>query len=74
MAKRIVLGILSFYKSAVSPYLPSQCRFHPTCSEYAADAVVAYGAAKGGWMGLKRLVRCNPWASGGFDPVPERQH
>ena len=74
MAKRIVLGVLSFYKLAVSPYLPSQCRFHPTCSEYAADAVAEHGAVKGGWMGLKRLVRCNPWATGGFDPVPERQH
>lgn len=74
MAKRIVLGVLSFYKLAVSPYLPSQCRFHPTCSEYAADAVAEHGVAKGGWMGLKRLVRCNPWATGGFDPVPERQH
>ena len=74
MAKHIVLGVLSFYKLAVSPYLPSQCRFHPTCSEYAADAVAEHGVAKGGWMGLKRLVRCSPWATGGFDPVPERQH
>ena len=73
MAKRIALGFLSFYKAAISPYLPSQCRFHPTCSEYAADAITAHGAARGSWMGLKRILRCNPWASGGFDPVPERQ-
>ena len=74
MAKRVALGVLSFYKMAVSPYLPSQCRYMPTCSEYVADAISTYGAARGSWMGLKRLLRCHPFRSGGYDPVPEKQN
>ena len=74
MAKRVALGVLSFYKMAVSPYLPSQCRYMPTCSEYAADAISTYGAALGSWMGLKRLMRCHPFRSGGYDPVPDKQN
>jgi putative membrane protein insertion efficiency factor len=64
-----VIGPLRFYKRFVSPALPSACRFHPTCSEYMREAVERYGAARGVWMGLRRVARCHPFHSGGFDPV-----
>lgn len=69
MIKRLVLMILRFYKAAISPYLGNNCRFTPTCSEYAMQAVDKYGAARGSWMALKRLLRCNPFCRGGHDPV-----
>lgn len=65
----ILTGLLRFYKLAVSPWLPSACRFHPTCSVYMREAIEKYGARKGVWMGLKRLARCHPLCSGGLDPV-----
>ena len=64
-----VILLLKFYKAAVSPLLPSACRFHPTCSEYMRDAVLKYGAMKGIYLGLRRLGRCHPFHEGGFDPV-----
>lgn len=67
--KFLVLDILSVYKAAVSPFLPPACRFEPTCSEYARQAVEKYGALKGTWMGLKRILRCQPLCKGGHDPV-----
>ncbi|HMS08826.1 MAG TPA: membrane protein insertion efficiency factor YidD [Pyrinomonadaceae bacterium] len=67
--KFLVLDILSVYKAAVSPFLPPACRFEPTCSEYARQAVEKYGALKGTWMGLKRILRCQPFCKGGHDPV-----
>ncbi len=67
--KFLVLDILSVYKAAVSPFLPPACRFEPTCSEYARQAVEKYGALKGTWMGLKRILRCQPFCRGGHDPV-----
>jgi uncharacterized protein len=67
--KFLVLDILSVYKAAVSPFLPPACRFEPTCSEYAREAVEKYGALKGTWMGLKRILRCQPFCKGGHDPV-----
>jgi uncharacterized protein len=63
------MGALRVYKFSVSPFLPSACRFYPTCSEYARQAVERYGAAKGLWMGLRRLARCHPFQAGGIDPV-----
>jgi putative membrane protein insertion efficiency factor len=68
--KAIVLGLLRFYKRYVSPAMPPSCRFTPTCSEYAYEAIERYGVIKGGWMGLRRLARCHPWNPGGHDPVP----
>lgn len=65
----LVIGILRAYKLIVSPWLPSACRFVPTCSEYMCDAVRRYGVARGLWMGLKRLGRCHPFHAGGYDPV-----
>lgn len=65
----VILSVLQFYKRWLSPLLPSACRFHPTCSEYMMDAVRKYGAARGVWMGLRRLARCHPLNPGGLDPV-----
>jgi len=72
--RNCVIGLLRFYKRAISPYLPPACRFEPTCSEYAAEAVEHYGILQGCWMGTKRLCRCHPLCRGGFDPVPELPH
>jgi putative membrane protein insertion efficiency factor len=65
-----LVAILRFYKRFISPMLPPACRFQPTCSEYAMEAVEHYGVLKGSWMAACRLARCNPWSRGGFDPVP----
>ena len=67
--KFLVLDLLGIYKAMLSPFLPPACRFEPTCSEYALEAVERYGAVKGTWMGLKRILRCQPLCKGGFDPV-----
>ena len=67
--KFLVLDILGVYKAMVSPFLPPACRFEPTCSEYAREAVGKYGAVKGTWLGLKRILRCQPFCKGGHDPV-----
>jgi putative membrane protein insertion efficiency factor len=69
-AKAAVLGLLKGYKLFISPLLPAACRFQPTCSEYAADAVELHGVARGGWLALRRLLRCQPFCRGGIDPVP----
>ncbi|MDO5022675.1 MAG: membrane protein insertion efficiency factor YidD [Eubacteriales bacterium] len=69
--RKLLLKLLSFYKKSISPYLPDSCRFTPTCSEYMREAVERFGAGRGFWMGLKRLLRCNPFSKGGYDPVPE---
>lgn len=69
--KALLLRLLRGYKKHVSPHLPPACRFLPTCSEYAAEAVERYGALRGGWLAAKRLLRCNPLFKGGYDPVPE---
>ena len=65
----MVLTLL-FYKGAVSPLLPSFCKFHPTCSVYAMEAVEQYGVKKGLWLTIKRVCRCRPFSPGGHDPVP----
>lgn len=68
--RRLIIMTLVGYKRFLSPMLPSACRFHPTCSEYMREAVELHGAAIGVWLGLKRLVRCQPFCKGGVDPVP----
>ena len=65
----VLIAILRVYKTAISPFLPSACRFYPTCSEYMMEAVERYGAICGVWLGLKRLARCHPFHEGGIDPV-----
>ena len=67
--KFLVLDLLGVYKAMISPFLPPACRFEPTCSEYARQAVEKYGALKGTWMGIKRILRCQPFCKGGHDPV-----
>lgn len=59
-----------FYKAAISPHTPASCRFTPTCSEYAIQAIRKYGPLKGTWLATKRILRCNPWGGSGYDPVP----
>ena len=67
--QKLVVHLLRLSKTLVSPWLPSACRFYPTCSEYMREAVLKYGAGRGLWLGLKRLLRCHPFQEGGFDPV-----
>lgn len=67
--KLVLVSLLKLYKAAVSPLLPPSCRFVPTCSEYAREAIERYGALRGIWMGTRRLLRCHPFHSGGYDPV-----
>ncbi len=67
---RLLLVALAFYRRAISPFLGPHCRFAPTCSEYAAEAVREHGGLRGGWMAIKRVVRCHPWSAGGVDRVP----
>ncbi|MDR1592710.1 MAG: membrane protein insertion efficiency factor YidD [Prevotellaceae bacterium] len=66
----IVLLPVRFYQLALSPLFPASCRYVPTCSQYAIEAVTKYGVFKGGWLALKRLLRCHPWGGSGYDPVP----
>ncbi len=68
--RSIVIGCLRFYKKSISPLLPPACRFEPTCSVYAVEAVETYGVLRGGWLAVCRLFRCHPFTRGGFDPVP----
>ena len=69
--KRVLLALISFYQRAISPYFPARCRFTPTCSAYAYEAVCKYGALKGSWLALKRFLRCQPFYKGDYyDPVP----
>jgi uncharacterized protein len=71
-AKFVTLKLLRAYKWAISPMLPAACRYVPTCSEYAMEAVERYGALRGGWMALSRVLRCHPFAGAGYDPVVRR--
>ena len=70
-AARLLLLLIAGYRYAISPLLPSRCRFYPTCSSYAAEAVTRYGAFRGGWLAIRRLVRCHPWGDHGVDLVPD---
>jgi putative membrane protein insertion efficiency factor len=69
---RILLGLIGAYQGAISPLTFSPCKFHPTCSRYAAEAIRTHGARRGAWLALRRLGRCHPFGPGGFDPVPDR--
>ena len=69
--RKVFLLLIRFYQTAISPWFPARCRFRPTCSAYAYEAVTKYGAVKGGWLALKRILRCHPFYKGYFfDPVP----
>jgi hypothetical protein len=68
--KRLLIGLLRAYQYAVSPLLGRSCRFFPTCSDYAIEAIGRYGAIKGSYLAMRRVLRCHPWHPGGYDPVP----
>ncbi|MDZ7291020.1 MAG: membrane protein insertion efficiency factor YidD [candidate division KSB1 bacterium] len=68
--RKILIFVIRIYQKLVSPFLPPSCRFYPSCSEYACQAVEKYGILKGAWLSTKRILRCHPWCPGGFDPVP----
>ena len=68
--RRILIFLVKGYRLLISPMLPPSCRFYPTCSEYAIEALSRHGALKGGWLTLRRLGRCHPFCAGGVDPVP----
>jgi putative membrane protein insertion efficiency factor len=68
--RRLLAGLIRAYQRFLSPALPPSCRFHPSCSQYALEAVTRYGALRGSWLAARRLVRCHPFHPGGFDPVP----
>ena len=71
MIKELLLILIRFYRRAISPLMKPSCRFSPTCSRYAYDAIDRFGPLAGSWLALKRILRCHPFHPGGYDPVPE---
>ena len=68
--KQVLLMLIRLYQLCLSPFFGGQCRFYPSCSAYAAEAIDTYGALRGSWLAIRRLLRCHPWHEGGVDPVP----
>lgn len=66
----LLIALVRFYKGAISPMLPPSCRYTPTCSEYALEALRKHGPLRGSWLAIKRICRCHPWGGSGYDPVP----
>lgn len=71
-AQRLLIALIRLYQLVLSPFIGNQCRFTPTCSHYAREAVEKHGAIKGAWMAMRRIGRCHPWHPGGHDPVPPK--
>ena len=71
--KKLMLAAIRFYRKHISPHFPSCCKYYPTCSSYALEAIEVHGALKGGLLAAYRLLRCNPLSKGGYDPVPEKK-
>ncbi|TVR23048.1 MAG: membrane protein insertion efficiency factor YidD [Anaerolineaceae bacterium] len=71
--KWLALGLIRFYQKRISPLLPPSCIYEPSCSQYTYEAIQIHGALRGSWMGFKRILRCNPFARGGHDPVPPKK-
>jgi len=71
LVKKIIIFIITLYQKYISPLKPSTCRFYPTCSEYAIQALSKYGLLRGAWLSVKRIFRCHPFDPGGFDPLPD---
>lgn len=72
--RNLVIVVLRLYRAVISPLYGEVCRYYPSCSAYALDAVQEHGAAVGGWLAVRRITRCHPWAEGGIDDVPAREH
>ena len=69
----VLKAMITIYKYVISPLLGPKCRYLPTCSSYALEAIEVHGALKGGWLGVKRIFRCHPWGDSGYDPVPKKE-
>ena len=72
MIKRLLITLIDGYRLLLSPFFGTQCRFYPTCSAYAREAIDVHGTVRGTWLAVRRILRCNPWCAGGVDPVPPR--
>lgn len=72
LIRKILILLIKFYQLSISPFFPASCRYTPTCSQYAIEALHKHGILKGGWLGLKRFGSCHPWGGSGYDPVPEK--
>jgi putative membrane protein insertion efficiency factor len=72
VVRYVLIGLLRAYRALISPLYGQVCRYHPSCSAYALDAVREHGSLRGSWLAARRLGRCHPWAAGGYDPVPPR--
>jgi len=70
LLSQLMLGLIWVYRHFISPFTPAACRYTPTCSQYAVEAIRKYGPFRGGWLAFKRILRCNPWGGSGYDPVP----
>jgi putative membrane protein insertion efficiency factor len=70
MFKKIAIALVKFYQYSIRPLLPNACRYQPSCSAYSIEAINKYGALKGSYLGIKRILRCHPWGGHGYDPVP----
>lgn len=70
MLKKVFIALIRFYQKVISPLKPPSCRFYPTCSHYGLEAIQRFGAIKGGWLTIKRILKCQPFHPGGVDPVP----
>ena len=68
--ERVMLWLIAFYRHCISPLTPPACRYTPTCSQYAQEAIRKYGPFRGGWLALRRILRCHPFGGSGYDPVP----
>ncbi|MFL6060346.1 MAG: membrane protein insertion efficiency factor YidD [Marmoricola sp.] len=74
IVKWLLIGLLKAYRFTISPLYGQVCRYHPTCSAYALEAVTVHGSIKGTWLAVRRIGRCHPWAPGGYDPVPAKKN
>lgn len=70
LLSKLMLALIAFYRTCISPLTPPACRYTPTCSQYAQEAIRKYGPFRGGWLALKRILRCHPFGGSGYDPVP----